>query len=368
MSFEVEPDALDKFAGLLDQYGYDTTSLSVFMSDGMRLGLQGEGLMSYLIGGHERLVEAMGERVSLMDEVSGDSADGIRAAAALYRDTDTAHAEYLDGTYSDAKEYDEPTYRHGAPKTPDFTSHPVEDELKLDKKPSELEPKVDKMMSDTRDLIDSFSLAGPLRDVLTWLCGDVDPIDWVRSWWLGDWTAWAKAALTWDACGDAIGVMGDNLQQGESALGTVWEGKAADQAAYFFKKFRDATYTEQQAHKALYEAYKLIMEMIFEINQAMNDALNTIIDIGLTLLAAPVKGGNILRAVASRPDLVWQAVQRFGDITMYTTASMDVVEILETIDKTVDFVLDNPLPPCELPTMTGVDSRYEHPDENIWKY
>ena len=364
MSFKVDPGALSEFAQLLSAYSLDADTVRSYLRDETDMSFHSEGLLNKIAFGHQAIVKGMADRLHEMEKVGGTSSSNMEITASQYDVSDEsaqAKLEKADKSYDPPKPYDD---RKGEPDKATFDYEDVEGQLKLDKKPTDLEPKASDIEEWARDSFDQMSMMSGIRAGLEFIC-KVDVVDWFRQWWFGDWKAWARCALVFDACGDAVNVMAENLWRAIPALDDAWDGNAAGQAVTYFEKLRDATFTEVDAFKAVYDLYKVMLEAIHVISQVMNDVINTVLEALIMILMAPVKGGAMLAKVASAPEMVLKVWEGFGNMQTLVTAAMDIVAMIETVEDASDL---EEIPPCELKGLNGKgeDAAYHHPGEDDW--
>ncbi|MGW5645232.1 hypothetical protein ACWEV3_32440 [Saccharopolyspora sp. NPDC003752] len=363
MSFEVDTEALKEFSDFLHDCSRDVHEMFLFCYDEADLGVHKEGFINILMSGHSDVLHAMSERTALLQEVLNLSGGEIGNAAYFYDETDESETAELDASYPEAKTQGSqppvgPTIAGG------FAYQSVLDELKTKKDPAELEPKASEVEQWCRKTFDNYSAMAAVRALFKELF-EVDPIDWVLECFIGEWKAWAKCALAWEACSVATKGIAENFTPALVKLPEIWEGNAAETAADYFSRLQQAILTESEAFHALGERYKLYMEMVYEVQMTCNDAINTIIDLALdALLLVPslvvdvVTGGEYGLTLQKIFDIV-------GNTMTAVTAAFDACRYFETIFAASDLP---GCPRCELEKLPG-DSpsshSYEHPDSSV---
>ncbi len=359
MGFAVDPDALDKCAKLLDRYGGNAGDVSKFFTAETSMSAHGEGLLSILWGGHAGAVEGMEQRTGLMQDVGTNSAGTLADVAAGYREMDAESAAELDAAYPDASP---------GPLSTDSTSvssrvENFEDradpgsalDVSLDGtsvKPggfdNEICDSIDTWARQTADVISpAFYLRAWLNELGAAYFGWTDdPIDWVLDAFFGEWAAWGKCALVWDACGESVERMATNVEYIAEGLAPVWEGNAADAAMAYFQKMHSATKTESEAFTALSEVYKYQVEGIYDAKQMVNDLINTLLDVVLDMVIAlgiaAVTGGIGLAVAAP-----WVAIalEVANAIASALTSTLNAARLFEHALKLFDLP---EVPDCEL--------------------
>ncbi len=370
MGFKVDTAALTEFASFVKDFGDDADGVYDFIRAETDMSVHGAGFLDMLLGGHSAVVQTMCDRTFLLGETAAGSAFEVDASAFFYDERDTANAEELDGTYPGVS-------TSGAGPNDDsakgsFSYKSAQDELDITKKPGDLEPKAGEVEKWCRTVLDQFSLTAGIREVLKAACG-FDPIEWLRSWFTGEWKAWARCALAWEACGDTVKAMSGSLDPGLAKLPEVWEGNAADSALDYFSRLQDATVTEATAFDSLAARYKVYLELIYELHLVADDTLNTVCDIALdVLLLAPSFVLDTVNTLLGQESQVGQFLFRIcdlmGKLSIAVTAVIDAIRLFETIKSAWELpgFPDSDIPELNNRHGSGMyEHSWEHPDKDV---
>ncbi|MFE5565903.1 MULTISPECIES: hypothetical protein [Amycolatopsis] len=358
MSFRVEADALRDFSKFLEGCREDAEAVKKNISDDITLSAHEEGVLTMLAGYHSANTDAMKGRMKLLTHIAEHAADEIDSAAQMYEKTDKDDAAKLDSTYPGA------TYESFLPPADDGSSatfewYPTKGNLDVETDPDELQPKAEGLEKWTREFFDTISWMANIREFIAWACKklgvfDGDPLDWIVQWFMGEWQAWATCALEWELCKATAHGMSDNFEMfGLPKLTQVWEGKAADAAYEYFDNLKDSIETESEAFDKLYEQYKLVTELAYETQVAINDAVNGLIDAAFEAVAMIAGGGWVMA--------VWDIVGIIGTIV---TSVMNYIQAAETA---IRFASSDPVPDTTLKELPGKGKYhdYDHPSEKI---
>lgn len=364
MSFKVESESLSEFALYLEGCGDDADEIEWLISHETDLGPLGEGIYAKVAGIHFDIQRAMIDRAVLLATTSSDCAWAMEDTASLYDKVDKSEAESLDASYEGASGGGTPSEATGGSKTGSFEYHSVSDELDIKKKPSDIEPKAGEIEERLRFVLDSGSPSAQLRYLILETFG-IDPIDWLRSWFTGDWKAFAKCSLAWGVCADALEQMYEDFGAALTKIPQVWEGNAADEAVAYFTKYRDALKVEAEAFRFWEDMYRDHMELVYECWKLCNDILNFVFDGllafctgGASLIAEAIQGlmnGNSLYDKISRA---------LGKLGVIGTSLIDACQIFETFASQIGTAFEgyatSILP--KLPDAKGDgDSSYDRP-------
>ncbi|MGC7097289.1 hypothetical protein ACPZ19_21655 [Amycolatopsis lurida] len=321
MSFKVDPDALRDFSTFLEDFTTDADEVKEYFEEQCELSVHQTGLLDAIVGGHAGVVEGMSSRTGLMSSTGMACASEVSGAAFLYSDKDAEEAKALDELDPGAKSKSDGGPSGGSSKASFVYEHFIWGDCK---RPEDLEPKASEVEEWARTFLDTFSFTAQVRTVLNYACG-FDPLEWLYEWWCGDWRAFAKCSITWGMCGEAVKQMAENFDPALNKLAEVWEGNAADAAADYFARFRDAVFTESEAFFGLEALYKLYMEALYEYHLITNNLINTAVDIVLDVLL--MVGGGALVGVAAELMAIFNVVSKIANIV---TALIDFLRLLET--------------------------------------
>lgn len=363
--FAVEPDALDKMATMVTGYADDADAIRGFIDKEATPGAQEQSLLLWMTDAHQNMVDRMTGRMRMAVDIGNGSASALRAAAEFYRASDEDSAARLDEGYGD---FPPPPGLSGTDVggyEPDFGGVVTPtDRLEFSSSDIEaLEPKASGIEDGLRAFADMISPIAWVREVIDIAVPGADPIGWVLQWFAGDWQAWARCALTWEACEAAAGGMASNVEDLVMDSEQIWEGNAAEEARDYFRRLSSATGTEAVAFDGLYEREKQMLELCYSFYTTINDTLNTIIDTILnaagTALCAMLTGVSMEELAGS----IGTLVSMVGDVMMV------IIEVIDLVDNFVAaFSRDDlpDVPASELPDLGSPDDspRYHHPEED----
>lgn len=352
--FSVDTDALRDFAGFLGGYADDAELVREFIDDDVEMTVHGEGVLNKLAGFHYDTTSAMRSRVGVMRQLGAHASSEIdEAATYVYDELETEEAAGYDKLYDGASDPGA-LPSSGDASTASFDYHSVEAKLKVDRDPDELEPKAGDVEKYTRDGLDLLSFADEARKLITWVSTtfgiyEGDPVEWVFTWLTGNWEAWAKCALVWQACGKAVDDMAANFEPTFIKLMEVWQGNAAEAALEYFAELRRSTAVEADAFGVIYQQYKLITELIHEMKQYINDFVNALISAAIDAVLMVATGGV--------PGLIKAIIDAIATLI---TVLISQVKVAETV---IEMIKLEPVPDSTLPDLPGQGKppTYDHP-------
>lgn len=99
MTFFVDPSIVERAARDIKNANDDAQEAKAYIVKHTDMPVQEQGLLSEFWPAHERLVNAMNDRLTRLVEVLRQSGDGLQSIATHYRQTDLDNAARLDATY-----------------------------------------------------------------------------------------------------------------------------------------------------------------------------------------------------------------------------------------------------------------------------
>lgn len=352
MGFEVDTDALRGFQEFLEGYNGDAAAVNEYLySDIPDMGVHEQGLMLFLTGVHQDIVDGMRARTDGMEDIAYESALAVGWAATFYDEMDREQAAKLDSTYDTVpkNEIDAPD---GGSDKAGFEYDSKQHWLRHNKlKASDLERQASGIEEWFRWAADQISWTANLREFVTWVFG-WDPVTWAVELFAGEWKSFAECALTWDACGSTTAGIAGNFDPALTKLGEVWQGNAADNAMRYFCELRNATSTEAEAFAALYQLYRLYVEFAREQQQLVNDQFNAVLDLVIDGILLVSGGGTALA--------IWDII---GMVSMALTALVDYGQLAETGIAALSLPA---VPECALAKLpaSGEPPSWKHPGVN----
>ncbi|MFI7118353.1 hypothetical protein [Amycolatopsis sp. NPDC049868] len=370
MSFEVDTEALGKFADLLERYHEDGKAVFDHFDQKATLSQPGLGILGFLGDAHEEARRMAGERTELLTRIAGNSVAAVRTAAKWYEDTDAEKAAKMDATYPAATpgklDTKEEVESYGVQTHNVYTFQDIalpNHELSAHPDPAALRPQVNSIDDFVHLLGDLMSPTAYLRAIIKNTFG-ADPIDEAIQFFAGDWEQLATCEAVWFECMKSVGAMAENLHYSDEALAQVWKGNAADAAIGFFQKMWRANLAESDFFSYLYGKYRGYVEIAFNLQQVLNDLINLVLDyfsecaVGLV---AMWQTGSVTGALAALlKGAVWGAL---GKIMMICTFAVDAFRLYEVVNAAID--LPDEAPVCEmeqLGSMFDPNAGYKHPE------
>ncbi|TCO58040.1 type VII secretion target [Actinocrispum wychmicini] len=374
MSFEVDPDALDRFAALLGRYAEDATALKNHIQEKAAFANWSDWglLLSQLAPTHDLAVQVSTERANLMWTIGTRSSSGVTEAASWYRSTDQESAADLDTTYAAVTPQETLDDRFT------LNSYGMSgDELNRFADRSEptallqnptvdwnsLAPDVNPIDTAFRNVTGVISGMNYVRE----FCKDTfghDPFGIVAEFLAGDWQDFAKVAVVWHACGDAVAGMAENLRFSDESLASVWSGNAADAAIDYFQQFHSATQAEIKLYNLLYSNYCEYVKIACHAAQILNDTIDSIMDKVVTVLVAIAAGysaDGVLGAIFG--GIVGAILEAIGFVVNVCTFALDAARLVQIVESYSNLSYD--IPPSELDALSYVGGSslpgYHHP-------
>ncbi|GAB3447558.1 hypothetical protein [Actinophytocola sediminis] len=296
MDFLVRPDALDKYAKLVERNGINLALTNVHLADNSRLANTEGGWIQHLVDAHEQTVDRMLSSVSQGFHQLGASTEELTRTAAHYRSVDHASAANLDTTYPGA-----PRPAIGAPapvpaQRPDVQGpfHAVGGDDIHNPLVHLTEP------GDPPDFSDPMALFNIMGDYLspTWWINQVlndtigvNPMEEINKVVVGDWKGFARCGSMWAQLAAAADDIGDNLDNGLRWLGADWHGKAGDAALHYFDNAGKALHSHAEVFRAFHDRYVEVARDVWLCSKTLADIIKLIMDTAIVAGLAVLAGG-----------------------------------------------------------------------------
>lgn len=120
-----------------------------------------------------------------------------------------------------------------------------------------------------------------------------NPKDKAQEYLAGDWEAYAKCGEAWSNLGMLCADVGRNIEAGNSALDSTWEGNAADAAFIYFKTIAEKCDDLQSELDSLKGQYDTISRAVWAAGQAVGTLISQIGDMA-AIAATYAAAGTLL--------------------------------------------------------------------------
>ncbi len=224
-----------------------------------------------------------------------DSGADLMKAADMYRATDAAAAERVDGTYP------------GDDTRPTFTG-PYRAIAEFAFPPARLTPpREPEDFDDPGGIVDTISdLLSPakwIQEIVESVLG-VNPVETAVEPWTGDWKSVAKASSAFSSvslfCADAA----KNIDLNMNLLRNDWGGHAAASAEAYFKGVATTLDSYRQGFERLRDEYAHIAKGIADLTKAVVDYVSKLMDDAFWAALEVVAGG-VLVETGVGPAVLW---------------------------------------------------------------
>lgn len=295
MGFAVQPDALTKYATLIERNGINLSLTNLHLVSETTLGNTDGEWLQHLVDAHTQTVERMSDSLFQGFNVMGESADELARSGDHYRAVDRSTEANLDATYP------------GSPRPRIDEPGPVPTTVPGKQGPYEAHAGDDiahplSFLTDPgtpTEFSDPMELFNTMGDYLspTWWMNQVlndtigfNPMEKVNQLLIGDWQGFARCAMAWEQLGQASGAIGDNVENGLRWLAADWQGRAADAAVHYFDYLGKSLVSHRDVFHVLHDKYVEIARDVWLASKTLADAIKAIMDavvmVGLALLAA----------------------------------------------------------------------------------
>jgi hypothetical protein len=294
MGFAVQPEALARFAALVERNGINLSLTNVHLSAETKLGNTDGLWLQHLVDAHIPTVDRMLSSLFQAFHTMGGSADELVRTADHYRNVDQAAEANLDATYPASQRPPieapqvTPTTRRGQQGPFEARAgDDIKDPLAFLTDPG--------TPSDFSDPMQLFNAIGDYLSPTWWMnqvLNDtigVNPMEFVNQHLVGDWKGFARCAMVWEQLSKATGAIGDNVNHGLRWLAADWQGQAGDAAVYYFDYMGKSLLSHRDVFQVLHDKYREIARDVWLASKTLADIIKMIMDLvvvaGLAVLA-----------------------------------------------------------------------------------
>jgi hypothetical protein len=368
MSFAVEPEALVKFAALVERNGINLSLSNVHLSSETTLGNTDGLWLQHLVDAHVPTVERMSSSLFRAFHVMGNSADELSHTAKHYRDADQAAEANLDTTYPAS-----PRPPIEAPRTVPTTKEGQQGPFEAHAGDDYKAPLAYLTTPGTpADFSDPLALFNALGDYLspTWWINQVlndtigvNPMEYVNQHLVGDWRGFARCAMVWEQLSKATGAIGDNVNNGLRWLAADWHGQAGDAAVYYFDYLGKSLLSHRDVFQVLHDKYREIARDVWLASKTLADIIKMIMDLvmvaGLAVLAGWALSWTGVGAGISWGVAAWectQIVKLWGEASSLISTTQTAITGFVAFLTSPDAVTLREITPLPVPAID-----YDHP-------
>lgn len=291
MSFQVNPDTVANYAGLVERNGLNLSLVNVHLAQNVKLGSTTGWWLRTLVTAHDETVSRMLDSLYKGFHAMGDSSGELKRTADYYRSTDRGAAAKLDSTYpASLRPTVEPPPAGTGQQGPGLANAGTDaaDPLQFLKAPGQPEEFTDpmKFFNVVSDLVSpSWWINQVLNDTI-----GCNPLKFATDHIAGDWEGFARSAFVWDDLSKASGAIAENVKSGLSWVAADWQGQAADAAVHYFDYMHKALDSHREVLHRLHEKYLEIARGVWNCARMVADVLKGILDnliiAGVAVLAA----------------------------------------------------------------------------------
>jgi uncharacterized protein YukE len=295
LGFAVVPEALARYASLVERNGNSLSQANTYLNNEMKLANADGVWLQLLLPTHIETVNRMSGYLVQGAHTMGTSAEELAQAANHYRTADQAGEASLDASYPPARRpHTEaprpvPATRHGEQgPVAAMAGDDVKDPLSFLTEPG--------TPGDFSDPLALFNLAGDylsptamVDQVLNDTIG-VNPMDVVNQLVVGDWKGFATCALVWEQLAKAADAMGNNVDNGLRWLASDWQGHAGDAAVEYFDRMGKALTSHRDTFEFLHDKYRELARDVWLASKTLADLVKLIMDKALTAAIAAAAG------------------------------------------------------------------------------
>lgn len=368
MSFAVAPEALTRYAALVERNGNSLSQANGYLNTETKL-VNTDGLwLQHLVDAHNETVNRMSGYLVQGSHTMGASADELAKAGIHYRTADQAAQASLDATYPPSRRpsIEEPV---GVPATRHGQQGPVEAQAGDDVKDPLTFLTEPGTPSDFSDPLAWFNAVGDYASPSWWInqvLNDtigVNPIDYVNQLVVGDWKGFATCATVWGQLAKAVDAIGDNVNNGLRWLAADWQGNASDAAVEYFDRTGKALLSHRDVFEFLHDKYREVARDVWLGAKTLADIIKMIMDeavvLGLTAAA-----GWALSVTGVGAGVSWgigafqymRIIDLWGDATNTIARVQAAITTFVTLCTTPDSITFSEVNPLPIPL-----ADYNHP-------
>jgi hypothetical protein len=348
MTLRVNHDGMERLRGAMERASTDAGLVERHIRVNADLDPLGEGMIQTLMMLHERAYP-MGQRVARqISTQSGQVANGIGAAAKMYRHTDRSAAAAMDKTYVHVQLPEMFTKRPGV--RPGFVG-PTPIVMPPAKFADVAEPEEafharmafnqPNFQAKFNWLTDTLSPSAIVRSVVQALFHK-DIFEFFLKDISGDWDALYGCGTRWYEAAGAIRDISSNFLAHTTSLPTVWAGNAADSCEWYLIQLDTAAfsnvavfeYTGQAYHEAANGAWTQ-----FELaGSLLGDALDACVAVGVAIGGGIATSETVIGAIAGSATAGWYAWRAWKAYEAVTEIMDETQKMLERFVNVVTII------------------------------
>lgn len=368
VGFVVAPEALDKYAALVERNSNNMSLTNAYLDAETKIGNTDGLWIQWVLGAHNEIVDRMSSSLVQGSHTMGASAEELTRAAGHYRAADQAAEASLDASYPPSQRpfVDQPrptpATRHGEQgPTEAVAGDDVKDPLSFLTEPGTPSEYSDPLALFNR-IGDLLSPSACINQIFADTIG-VNPMDYVNGLLVGDWKGIATCAMAWEQLAKAADAMGDNVNNGLRWLAPDWQGHAGDAAVEYFDRVGKALISHRDVFQLLHDKYVEMARDVWLASKTLADLIKMAMDKAATAAIAAAAGW-ALAATGAGAGVSWgiaasqylEIIKLWGDATSVIAGVQTAITGFVAFFTTPDAITIGEVNPIPVPL-----ANYNHP-------